>query len=170
MRLSRYAELSSTSWMSALETRWSLRSLFDEVPVCLGGCLVRTFELQHQPPSTASPTDEAPLKPNATPTDKRRINSRLTSAVLSVSAQALSSTFCFLFLSSGGAVKGTGSLVVWSRTMLLMSQGSTHGRLTNWVVAGGWAARLFPEDVSDCLACWVSALEWRNQVDRKGGS
>lgn len=39
-------------------------------------------------------------------------------------------------------------------------------------VVGGGGGVLFPEDVSDCLAgwCWVSALDWRNQVDRKGGS
>ena len=42
---------------------------------------------------------------------------------------------------------------------------------------GGWKTGeeeeeevLFPEDVSDCLASRVSALHWRNQVDRKGGS
>lgn len=35
---------------------------------------------------------------------------------------------------------------------------------------GGGGRVLFPEDVSDCLAGWVSALDWRNQVDRKGGS
>lgn len=29
---------------------------------------------------------------------------------------------------------------------------------------------LFPEDLSDCLEGWVSALDWRNQVDRKGSS
>lgn len=33
---------------------------------------------------------------------------------------------------------------------------------------GGGGGVLFPEDVSDCLAGWVSALDWRNQVDRKG--
>lgn len=35
---------------------------------------------------------------------------------------------------------------------------------------GGGGGVLFPEDVSDCLAGWVSALDCRNQVDRKGGS
>lgn len=40
-------------------------------------------------------------------------------------------------------------------------------KLEEW---GGGGGVLFPEDVSDCLASWVSALDWRNQVDRKGGS
>lgn len=52
-------------------------------------------------------------------------------------------------------------------------QGRQTNRQTGRGKVGGWKSGeevLFPEDVSDCLAVWVSALDWRNQVDRKGGS
>lgn len=142
-------------------------SLFDEGPACLGGCLI-TFELQHQPPSAAAPLTRRPSRPNTTPTVKRQINSRLTSTIkLSRPRFALSLS---LSMSSGGAEKGTGSLVVWSRTMLPRVNAWQTDIMGVGGVGVAAAGRLFPEDVSDCLACWVSALEWRNQVDRKGGS
>lgn len=139
-------------------------SLFDEGPACLGGCLI-TFELQHQPPSAAAPLTRRPSRPNTTPTVKRQINSRLTSTIkLSRPRFALS---LYVFWRSG---EGNGKPRCLEQNNAPEGQRMADRHNGCGGVGVAAAGRLFPEDVSDCLACWVSALEWRNQVDRKGGS